>query len=168
VLGYIEGAGRALLATLAVAFSFILAANLRSPLGDRLTLFWTSFGSDYNLMLAFLISFVVAIAICAAIIIGTTRRQALLPNSTVLDPLLGGAIALVAAVLVLAAVIADLDTVYRLGRSLSTNDVPFLGSIHELLVASAIGHWVEGAVVPVLAAVSQPLIPEEFVRLIRG
>ncbi|MGH2408233.1 MAG: CvpA family protein [Candidatus Limnocylindrales bacterium] len=168
VLGYFEGGGRALLATLALAFSFILAANLRAPLGDQLGHFWTQFSTDYTLMLAFLISFVVAIVVSATVIKALTRRQALLPNSTVLDPVLGGTIAVIITVLILTAVIADLDTVYRFGPGFSVNDVPLLGTLQQLLAGSAIGKWIESTVVPIVTTFAAPLIPDEFLRLIRG
>ena len=168
VLGYFEGAGRAVLAMLALAFSFILAANLRAPLGDRLGVFWTLFSVDYTLMLAFVISFVVALVVTGAIIVALTKRQALLPDSSILDPLLGGSIAVIITVLILAVLIAGLDTVYRFGPGFSVNDVPFLGTLHQLVVGSAIGKWIESAVVPIITTIAAPVIPDEFVRLIRG
>ena len=165
VLGYFQGAARALISVLAWAFSFLLAANLRGPLGARLAVFWTQFSLEYTLMLAFLLSFVLALIVCAGLIAGLTQRQPLLPDSRVLDPLLGAAVAFVVSVLVLAGVMAGLGTVYRYGLAFS--DVPILANVHELLANSAIGHWIEATVVPIVATVTGPLIPDEFLRLIR-
>jgi uncharacterized membrane protein required for colicin V production len=167
-VGCFEGAARALMATLAWVFSFLLAANLRGPLGDRLAVYWTQFSLDYTLMLAFLVSYVLAMVVCGGIIAALTKRQPLLRDSTFLDPLLGGGIALVISVLVLAGGIAGLDTVYRFGLAFNTNDLPLLGSLHELLASSVIGRWIEATVVPIVTTVTGPLIPDEFVRLIRA
>lgn len=168
VLGYYEGAGRALLAILAWVFSFILAATLRAPLGDRLATYWTSFSVDYTLMLAFLIAYVAALVVCGVIIVGLTKRQALLPDSAVLDPLLGGLVALVAGVLILAGLIAGLDSVYRAAPGFGTSDLPALSSLNTLLSQSAIGRFIDGNVVPSIVTLLGPFLPEEFVRLIRG
>jgi uncharacterized membrane protein required for colicin V production len=165
-VGYIEGAARALIASLAWVFSFLVAANLRGPLGDRLAVYWTQFGLDYTLMLAFLLVYVLAVVVCGVIIASLTKRQPLLADSRVLDPLLGGAIALVVSVLLLAGVIAGLETVYRFG--LAFNDVPLLANVHELLANSVIGHWIEATVVPIVTTVTGPLLPDEFARLIRA
>jgi len=167
VVGYLEGAGRALMAALGWAFSFILAANLRGPLGDQLAGFWTQFSLDYTMMLTFLAGFIAALVVCGVIIGTFTKRQALLPDSRLLDPLLGGAIAVIISVLVLAGVIASLDTVYKFGIAFNASDVPLMGNLHGLLMNSGIGRWIDATVVPIMTTLTGPLIPDEFVRLIR-
>ncbi|MFI5255059.1 MAG: CvpA family protein [Candidatus Limnocylindrales bacterium] len=168
VLGYYQGAGRAVISALAWFFSFILAANLRAPLGGLLATQWTSFSSDYDLMLAFLISFVVSLGVCGVLIVGATQRQALLPASAVLDPLLGGTIALVVAVLVLAGVVAGLDSGYQIGPGFGFNEVPALGSLQTLLSQSVIGSFVAATVVPMVTTVTGPFLPMELIRLFGG
>jgi uncharacterized membrane protein required for colicin V production len=167
-VGYLEGAGRALMALGGWAFSFILAASLRGPLGDVLAGFWTQFSLDYTMMLTFLATFIVALVICGVAIVSFTKRQSLLPDSKVIDPLLGGGIAVLVSVLVLAAVIGDLDTIYRFGLAFNANDVRPVASLHGLLVNSGIGHWIEANVVQLMTTLTSPLLPGEFVRLIRA
>jgi uncharacterized membrane protein required for colicin V production len=167
-VGYMEGAGRALMALGGWAFSFILAANLRGPLGDMLSGFWSQFSLDYTMLLTFLASFIVALVVCGVAIVSFTKRQSLLPDSKVIDPLLGGGIAVLVSVLVLAAIIGDLDTVYRLGLAFNANDVRLVANLHSLLVNSGIGHGIEESVVPIVTTLTSPLIPAEFVRLLRA
>ena len=53
ILGFIQGTLRRLIGIAAILFSFILAANLRQPLGDFLKANWTQFPPDYAVMVGF-------------------------------------------------------------------------------------------------------------------
>ena len=57
VLGFAQGTLRRLLGLAAVLFSFLLAANLRNPLGAFLADNWTQFPSEYSYMIGFLVVF---------------------------------------------------------------------------------------------------------------
>jgi hypothetical protein len=167
-LGYAEGTGRVLIALLAWAFAWVLAANLRTPLGNPLSGYWGQFSLEYTMMIAFLVAFVATLGVCTVVIVMATKRSSILAGSQLLDPLLAGTLAVVVTVLIIAGVEASLDTVYRAGLPLNANDVSVLSSTHEALANSAIGHWIDSTVVPILTSVTGPLIPDEFARLIRG
>ena len=65
VLGYVQGTIRRLLGIASIVFSFLLAANLREPLGKFLAGYWTQWPREYSYMLAFLFIFVVASVVFA-------------------------------------------------------------------------------------------------------
>ena len=60
VLGFAQGTIRRLLGLAAVMFSFLLAANLRDPLGSFLATNWTQFPREYAYMIGFLTVFLAA------------------------------------------------------------------------------------------------------------
>lgn len=67
-LGVMQGAIRRLLGIVSILFAFLLAANLRDPVGDFLAKNWTQFDLGYNRLLAFSIVFVVGTAALSIVI----------------------------------------------------------------------------------------------------
>ena len=65
--------------------SFLLAANLRDPLGKFFAENWTQFPAEYSYMLAFLIVFVVGSVAFSILIQGFYKRQELFANATIVD-----------------------------------------------------------------------------------
>ncbi len=62
-LGVMQGAIRRLLGIASILIAFLIAGNMRDPLGDFLADNWHQFDRDYNKLLAFVLVFcVVAVA----------------------------------------------------------------------------------------------------------
>jgi len=87
LLGFFQGVIRSLLAIGAWAVSFLLAANLRDPVGRYLASQWTSLSADYVYMLAFgSVAIVLLVVLLGAIRVRarwSARLYALLQDSTV-------------------------------------------------------------------------------------
>ena len=77
VLGYIQGVIRRLIGIVSIIFSFVLAANLRGPLGDFLARNWTQFPAEYSRMIGFGVVFAVS-AIGLALIVQFSYKPAAL------------------------------------------------------------------------------------------
>jgi len=60
VIGFIQGTIRRLLGIASILFSFLLAANLRDPLGAFFAPHWQQFPAGYSYMIAFGLVFVTA------------------------------------------------------------------------------------------------------------
>ena len=74
VVGFAQGVVRRLLGIVSIAFSFLLAANLRDTLGSFLATNWTQFPREYAYMIAFGILFVLASVIFALVIQSFYKR----------------------------------------------------------------------------------------------
>ena len=95
IVGYAQGVMRRLLGIAAIAFSLILGAQLRDPLGKYLSQQWTSIAPEYSYMVAFGAVFVAA-AITLSIGIQITYRPAPLFNKyPVLDEIVCGLLGVV-------------------------------------------------------------------------
>ena len=78
ILGFLQGTIRRLLDLLAVAFSFLLAMQIRGPLGDFLAQNWTQFPPEYAVMFGFLLAFVTTLMtnpLLSALRVSARRRK---------------------------------------------------------------------------------------------
>ncbi|MDQ2964786.1 MAG: CvpA family protein, partial [Chloroflexota bacterium] len=105
ILGYIQGTIRRLLGIASLLFSFLLAANLRGPLGDFLVENWTQFPPEYSRMVGFGTLFVAASLAFSLVIQAFYRRVPLFDKYTVVDELLGGLLGILQGVILLGAMI---------------------------------------------------------------
>lgn len=167
VFGAYEGATRGLLALVGWVFSFIIAANVRAPLGEWLSGYWTQYDLAYNQMLAFGVTFAVAVVVAGILLAAFTKRQPLIGRMPLADEILGGLLALIVAVLVLGTIVAGINSGYGQGPELGRVDVPWLTSLREVLSESAIARWASEAVVPLILLVMGPFSPDEFEQLVR-
>ncbi len=112
VAGFIQGTLRRLLGLAILLVSFLLATNIRDPLGAWLGRYWTQFPVEYSYMLAFGGSFLL-LYLAGSIAVQTFyRRTQLIARSTLADELLGAFLGLLQAVLLIGAMITILDSFF--------------------------------------------------------
>ncbi len=159
-VGYAQGAIRQLLGIGAFIVSFILAANLRGPVGSWLSQYWTQYPVELSGMAAFGLSLLVLLGVTNLGITVYYKRMPLFPQAAAADELLGGVLALCLALLLLAALLIVLDSYYTY-RSVvvSGADVPWLHDIDRALGDSAIANFLRQGFVPGLLAIFGPFVP---------
>lgn len=109
IVGYAQGVIRRLLGIAAIAFSLILGAQLRQPLGEYLAHEWTSIAPEYSYMVGFGAVFVAA-AVTLSLGIQIAYRPAPLFNKyPVLDEILGGLLGVLEGFLILVAILLIMD-----------------------------------------------------------
>lgn len=166
ILGFIQGTIRRLLGIAAVIFSFILAANLRQPLGDFLKANWSQFPPDYAVMVGFGTVFVAAMVSSTLVIQSFYQKAPLFAKYTVIDELLGGVLGVVQGALILGAMIIILDTWFTIpGQPARDNELPGLRAIYEAYdppgkPISQTALIYREALVPGFLAVTGPIMPE--------
>ena len=166
VLGFIQGTIRRLLGIASILFSFLLAVNLRDPLGRFLADNWTQFPAEYAYMLGFLGVFVVASVAFSLIIQGFYKRTPLLANATFVDEILGGALGVLEAVLIVGCLIAILDSFFRVpGIPSDPNELPFLRDFFGSYDHAAVGDLYRTTLIPAFYALFGWLVPNELERL---
>ena len=167
-LGFFQGGIRLLLVLLAWIASFLLAVNLRGPVGSFLGGYWTQYSADYTRMLAFAILFVVFFVLAVTAIEIVYRRPPALSRFPILDEVGGGVLGLFVGFLVLAAVITILDSFYASPAAVGGGgEVGLLRDVHGGLSASGIANGLRSSLLPVLATLLGPLLPADVSTVMR-
>jgi uncharacterized membrane protein required for colicin V production len=113
VLGFIQGTIRRLLGLGSILFSYLLAANVRDPLGAFFAANWHQFPTEYSYMIAFGAVFAAASVGFSLIIQGFYKHQDLFVRAKFADEVLGGLLGIVQALVILGAIIVILDSFFR-------------------------------------------------------
>jgi uncharacterized membrane protein required for colicin V production len=167
LLGYYQGAIRQVLTLLVWLASFVLAANVRDPLGDFLSRYWTNLPTGYPHMLAFGILFIVFFVIGLLLVQWRYRRTVIHSRVTVIDELIGGLLGALVAVLVIASFIVVLDSFYSRGGVSGQGDVAVFGQIHRILNDSNVAATIRTSLLPPLLTALGPLLPSEVTDVVR-
>jgi len=159
VVGWIQGVIRQLLGLGAYLAAFVLAANLRDPLGDFLSRNWTFFAPEFNSMVA-LLALWIAISITLTIAIQMFyRRVPIVSRFTWIDELLGGLLGLGVAALVIGLAVIALDTFYRITGVPDGADVQWMRQLWKALDESAVVAVYRDTLIPGVTSVLKPLLP---------
>jgi membrane protein required for colicin V production len=114
VLGFVQGTIRRVLGIASMLFSFLLAANLRDPLGNFLASNWRQFVPEYSVMVGFGTVFVAAVVAFTLIIQGFYHHQPLFEKATILDELIGGILGVVQGLLLIGFIMIVLDSYFEI------------------------------------------------------
>lgn len=169
VLGYIQGTIRRILGIASILFSFLLAGQLRDPLGSFLASNWTQFPKEYSYMLAYLFVYVFLAVLFSIIIQSFYSRQELFENARFADEVIGGVLGIVQGIILIGTMIIILDSFYRIpGITKSPNELPFLRDLYTLYDPSATAALYRDTLIPALFAVLGALFPEDVRRFFPG
>ncbi|HEU4671512.1 MAG TPA: CvpA family protein [Candidatus Limnocylindrales bacterium] len=160
VLGFAQGTIRRLLGLASIVFSFLLASQLRDPVGGFLATNWTQLPKEYDVMFGYLVVFVAASVAFSVVIQGFYRKQPLFEKYTVVDELIGGLLGIVQAVVILAAVIVILDSFYRIpGIAPDNDELKVLRDVFNAYNDSRTATVFREAIIPASFAVIGGLVP---------
>jgi uncharacterized membrane protein required for colicin V production len=159
VLGTIQGAIRRLLGIASILFSFLVAANLRDPLGGFLASNWTQLPQAYSYMIAFGALFLV-LALGFALVSQLFYKQvAVFDRHRWVDPAVGGALGAVQGVILIAVGIVLLDSYFRQGFATHPNEMPLLREIYLALDSSRAAEFFRFSLLPGFMAIAGPFVP---------
>jgi uncharacterized membrane protein required for colicin V production len=166
VLGYIQGTIRRLLGIASVLFSFLVAANLRDPVGSFLASNWTQFPAEYSYMIGFLGMFVLGVVGFSILIQGFYKKTPLLEKATYVDEIAGGLLGILQAILIVGCLIVIFDSYFRLpGIPVDPDELPFLRSFYEAYDASTVGSIYRDTLIPAFFAVFGFFVPKDIQAL---
>jgi membrane protein required for colicin V production len=114
VLGFIQGTIRRLLGLGSILFSYLLAANVRDPLGAFFAANWHQFPTEYSYFIAFGAVFLLASVGFSLLIQGFYRHQELFVRARFADEVIGGLLGILQAAVIIGAMIVILDSYFRL------------------------------------------------------
>ena len=163
VLGFIQGTIRRLLGLASMLFSFLVAANLRDPLGGYLAANWNQFPDEYAVMLGFLIMFVTATIAFTLVIQGFYHKQSIFQKATFADELIGGVLGIVQALFLVMCVIVILDSFFRIPTIPKTEgELPQLRALYDFINQSATVDIFRTRIIPGFFSVFGLLIPQDL------
>jgi uncharacterized membrane protein required for colicin V production len=162
VLGFAQGTIRRLIGLASILFSFLLAANLADPLGTFLANNWTDQSKQYSYMIGFLTVFVAASLAFAIVIQGFYRPQPLFEKARFVDELLGGALGVLQAGVILGSFVVILDSFYRLSVPRTGNELQFLQDFWSFLDGSQIVAFFRSTLIPLFFVLFGFLVPDKI------
>ena len=162
VLGFAQGTIRRLIGLASILFSFLLAANLADPLGTFLANNWPDQSKQYSYMIGFLTVFVAASLAFAIVIQGFYRPQPLFEKARFVDELLGGALGVLQAGVILGSFVVILDSFYRLSVPRTGNELQFLQDFWSFLDGSQIVDFFRSTLIPLFFVLFGFLIPDKI------
>ncbi len=169
VLGYIQGTIRRLLGLAAIVFSFLLAGQLRDPLGAFLASNWTQYAPQYSYMLAYLFVFTFAGILFSVIIQSFYHTQPLFQDARFVDEVLGGVLGVLEGLVLIGCMIIILDSYFALpGLPDARSWLPFLPSIFALYDPSATAHLFRTTLIPAVLSVIGALMPADVRTMYQG
>ncbi len=165
VLGFVQGTIRRLLGIASIVFSFLLAANLREPLGKFLAGYWTQWPREYSYMLAFLFIFVVASVVFAILIQSFYKQAPLFTKWPIVDEVLGGVLGVVEGVLIIGAFIAIFDSFFKLPVTIGDNQIQLIQGIYDAIDGSGTAAVFRDTLLPGFVAIFGVILPSDVQSL---
>lgn len=163
VLGFFQGTIRRVLGIGSMLFSFLVAANLRAPLGNFLAGSWNQFSNQYAIMLGFGLVFVTATIASTLVIQGFYKHQSLFEKATLADELIGGALGVIQGIFLIGFVMIVLDSFFeRTAIPQNANELLFLRGFHDFYDSSFTAEVLRSRVIPGFMNVFSFLIPSEL------
>ena len=163
VLGFFQGTIRRLLGLGSMLFSFLLAANLRDPIGSYLAANWNQFPDQYAVMLGFGIVFVAATIAFSLVIQGFYKHQPLFEKATFVDEVIGGFLGVLQGLFLIGCVIVILDSFFSIPTIPESGaELPFLRGFHEFLDGSGTAELFRSRLIPGFFSVFGLLIPDDL------
>ena len=167
VLGFAQGTIRRLLGLAAVMFSFLLAANLRDPLGSFLAANWTQFPREYAYMLGFLIVFLTAWILFSVAIQTFYTTQPLWEKYRFVDEVIGGILGVIEAGLLLVIAIVILDSFFLIpGIGESGNELHFVRDFWDWMDGAQVTAFFRENIVPIFFTVFGIFIPDDIEQIV--
>ena len=163
VMGYLQGTIRRAIGIAAVIFSLILAAQLRAPIGDYLAVNWGQFPPGYARMIAFGAVFGLSVIVLAIVAEIYYERGPFLPRSRLADPLLGGVLGVLQAMIMIGVLILVLDSYFALPNVIpSEGEFVVVRDFYSALDVSRTAALFRHDLIPAFFFLIGLLIPEEL------
>lgn len=163
VIGVMQGSIRRVLGIMSMVFGFLLAANLRDPVGDFLADNWQQFTLEYNRMLAFLMLFVAFAVAFSVVIQGFYKRTDIYAAHPVVDDIVGGLLGLLEGFIVLVILVIIFNS--HVPSEGATTISELNGVQNAFLHDSGIASGIHDTIVPPLIHILGALLPADLVKM---
>ena len=166
VLGFIQGTIRRVLGIASMLFSFLLAANLRDPLGQFLAANWGQFVHEYSVMVGFGTVFVAATIAFTLIIQGFYHHQPLFEKATFADEAIGGVLGVIQGLLLIGFIMIVLDSYFSVPFFVENRgELILLRPFHDFYDSSVTAEIMRSRLIPGFMNVFGLLLPTDLQQM---
>ncbi len=166
ILGFVQGVIRRLLGILSMLFAFLVAANLRDPLGAFLASNWT-FPRDYSYMIGFGTLFVAFTVTFSIAIQGFYRRTPLWSRAPIVDEIVGGLLGVLEALMLVGFGIVILDSFSWSTVAPFAGELGFLRTLADAVDGSQVHGFFRDVLIPGFVLLFGGLIPGDLAQAFR-
>jgi uncharacterized membrane protein required for colicin V production len=146
---------------------FVLAANLRGPVGDALARYWRADTPEYAAFIGLGATFAVLYVVAMLAAQVYVKRITLFPKSDIADDIVGGLVGALEAIVLIGVVILVMDSYFRVHPSAgSSNEMDLLRTIFDFYDHSLTVHVYRDLLGPVFMAGLGWTLPESLRALI--
>jgi uncharacterized membrane protein required for colicin V production len=164
LIGAAQGAIRRILGIVSILFAFLVAANLRAPVGDYLATQWRQYPAGYDHLIAFAALFGLLTVAFSILIQGFYHHTELSATHPFLDDIVGGLLGLLEGFMLLLIAIIILGS-YVFPAPFS-GEIDQLRWVHDLVInQSQIASALRDSVVPVTVHLLSFLLPADLVAM---
>ena len=160
IVGFAQGTIRRVLGLAAILFSFLLASQLRGPVGSFLAQNWTQFRPEYSYTIGYLTMFVAASVAFSVVIQGFYHKTPLFERYEWVDEILGGLLGLVQGVLIIGCFIVIFDSYFKLPLQPAGSEYKILRDIFNAYDLTVTAQVFRQTIIPGFLAVFGFMIPE--------
>jgi uncharacterized membrane protein required for colicin V production len=161
--GWTQGFARYLTASIGALIAFIVASQLKGPLTDALSTFWTAFAPPTRELLVYLFLYI-GLNILIWFVARAFFLRTHISIAKVLDEVGGALCGMLYAVVSIVFLLVVLDTFYAPESGATLASAGFLDSFYELMGDSLLVGYFRDVVIASFGYIARPLVPPEIAR----
>ena len=165
--GFQQGLIRWVLSWVSLIVAFILAAQLKHPVTQALSTFWTAFTPDVREFWVFIVLFI-GLSVGGWFIVRAFYRTTRLPIIKQLDEIGGAILGIVFAATSIVLLLVVFDSLFKGGAAvagapgLPTDQVSGLQGFYDAMNDSVLVKFFNTTVIPVAGTLARPFVPSEI------
>jgi uncharacterized membrane protein required for colicin V production len=165
--GFQQGLIRWVLSWVSLIVAFVLAAQLKHPVTEALSTFWTAFSPDVREFWVFVVLFI-GLSVGGWFIVRAFYRTTRLPIIKQLDEIGGAILGIVFAATSIVLLLVVFDSLFKGaatlpgGVGLPTDQVAGLKSFYKVMNDSVLVKFFNTTVIPVAGTLARPFVPSEI------
>lgn len=161
--GWVQGFARYLSAAIGALVAFIVASQLKGPLTDALSTFWTAFEPVTRELLVYLFLYI-GLNVLFWFVARAFFLRTHLSIAKAADEVGGAVCALLYAVVTIVFLHVVLDTFYEPPVNVAVASAGFLDGLYDAMSSSLLTGYFRDVVIPTFGYIARPFVPPEIAR----
>ncbi len=161
--GWVQGFARYLATAIGALVAFVIASQLKGPLTDALSTFWTAFEPVTREFVVYLFLYI-GLNVLFWFIARAFFLRTHLSIAKAADEVGGAVCGLLYAVVTIVFLLVVLDTFYDPPIGVATASAGFIDGFYEAMNSSLLTGYFRDVVIPTFGYVARPFVPPEIAR----
>lgn len=168
--GFQQGLIRYVLSWVSLVVAFVLAAQLKGPITDALSTFWTAFAPPVREFWVFVVLFI-GFSVAGWFIVRVFYRTTRLPIAKELDEVGGALLGITFAATSIVLLLVVFDTLFKGAATLPGGpglpDTGWLKSFYQSMNDSVLVGVFNRTVIPIAGTLARPFVPSEIAQFLK-